>query len=327
MADPAVGQPDPAAAELLSSVMSHPGLQETQAPDGSAQPAADPAASRFLETFSGQPAPTQNAPEAAPAQEQPGPTNGQAPTGGRLYAGKYRNVEELERAALEKDRTLREREAELRAARAVNQHLEEVFAPLRTQREERRPAVPVTFDERNNPVVDPEAFMAAIEERARAIAREQVQETLRPLSAMSNASAKLRGDYPELLQQEGQFAQWLSANPDMQERVSRDPDFYLEGAYLKFSRDLGHAQQTQNREAASAAQEQVRQARANAGPAGGSPMGSRRGTEQDAMTSKLTSLYKYGQETGNWKPYKDARLEMALGQPFLDTMERSSWGR
>jgi hypothetical protein len=283
---------------------------QSQVPGGQPATAQEPAM---------QPVSPTAAPGAAPAQ---------ASTGGRLLAGKYRSVEELERAALEKDRTLRERETELRAARAVNQHLEEVFAPLRQPREDPRTRpIPVTFDERQQPIIDPAALMQMVDERAREIAGQTVQDTLRPLSVLSQANNRLRADYPEIGQHEGEFTQWLQANPEMQDRVTKDPEFALEHAFLKFERERGFAVNTQNRETASAAQDQVTRARANASPGGGGPVASRRMSEQDAQVQQLNAFFKHGQETGDWKPYKNARTEMALGKGFTDLLERTSWGR
>ena len=325
------------AKDLLSSIDLHPGLQTTQGPDG--QPVMDDAsqaaqATAFLENTvppSGQPAiPT--APAAAPEAPTASPATAQAPaTGGRLLAGKYRNVEELERAQINAQQALRERETELRAARAVNQHLEEVFAPLRQPREtQREKPIPISFDSQNQPFVDPNAVLQMIEEKAREIAREQVQESLRPLSQLSQANARLRSEYPEVAQREAEFAQWLSANPDFQQRVTQDPDFYLEGAYLKFERDRGQVVSAQNAQTASAAQGQVSQARAHASPAGGSPVATRRTTEDEAVVGRLNALYKHWQDTGDpqaLKAYKNARTAMALGGNFLDVLEKATWGR
>ena len=335
MSDPS-GQPAEerqAISNLLGSIDAHPGLQTVSGPDG--LPAMDDAsvaaqATEFLreKVPGGQPAQAQ---APATSQEQPTATPGSeqaSATGGRLLAGKYRSVDELERAQIDAQRTLREREAALRAARAVNQHLDEVFAPLRQPREEKRDKpIPVTFDERQQPIIDPAAVMDIVREVAREVASQQVQDTLRPLSQLSQANARLRNEYPEVAQREGEFAQWMAANPEYGERVSRDPDFYLEGAYLKFERERGMTQGAQNANTASAAQEQVSRARANASPAGGGPVATRRQTEQDATQANLNALKKYAVETGDWKPYTKARLEGALGTGFVDTLQRTTWGR
>lgn len=322
------GQPDPVVADLLGSINEHPGLQVQVNEDGTEAPANDPAGQNFLaEQTSGQPAPEQQPPApAAPNQAAPGSV---APSSsGRLFAGKYRSVEEMERAHLIAQQTLREREAENRAIKAVNQHLDEVLTPLRTRPERPEPtAIPVTFDRNNLPVLDPAALDAAIEARARVAAREQVQAVLGPMTAMSRANSQLRNEYPEFAQRDGEFTAWLQAHPEYQERVIQDPEFALEGAYLKFERERGFAVNQQNMQAAQAAQSQVRQARDNASPAGGNPVAQRRGTEQDSVTQRLTALHRHGQETGDWKPYKQARLEMALGAEYLSTLERTTWGR
>ena len=313
---PESGQPtvDPG---MLESIANHPSLQTTKEPDGTEVAREDPSSTHFLSTFGGQPAP---APETTPAApESPQPT--------RLLAGKYKSVEEMERATIERERTLHEREAELRAARAVNQHLEEVFAPLRNQRDQpRERPVPVTFNDQQQPIVDNAALMEMVDRRAREIAREQVAETLQPLQSLSLANNRLRAEYPEIVQREGEFAQWLQANPSYQERVQRDPEFALEGAYLKFERDRGLATTTHNLETNTVAQAQVNQARSNASPAGGGATATRRPSESDAMQQRLTELYKLGNDTGNWKPYKDARTELAVGKQVLDSLN-TTWGR
>lgn len=323
-------QPDPLAADILSSIASHPGLQVQALPDGTEQPANDPAAQNFLadRVPGGQPAPS---PEPSSPVQPTMPDAGAAakPSGGRLFAGKYRSVEEMERAHLEAQSALRDREAENRALKSVNQHLEEVFAPLRQERVRPEPTqpIPVVFDRNNMPVLDPAALDQAILERAQAVAREQVQAYLGPLTAMSQANARLKASYPESVQLEGEFTDWLKANPEYRERVTQDPEFALEGAFLKFERERGFAVQAQSRETAQAAQAQTSQARAHASPAGGSPVAQHRPQEADGTAAALNKLYKYGQETGNWKPYQKARLEMAIGPEFLGVLEKTNWGR
>jgi len=313
------GQPV-VANDILQSIDSHPGLQGNPAPTADA-PQPD-ASSDFLNQFSGQP--------AATAEPEPQATQPAAPpstTVGRLLAGKYKTVEELESAAQEAQRTIHAREAELRAVKAVNQHLEEVFAPLRNQRETpRERPIPVTFNEQQQPIVEQAAFMDAVREAATQIAREQVQETLRPLSALSSANNRLRASYPEIGQRESEFSAWLQANPDYQAKVQQDPEFYLEGAYLKFDRDRGQTVANHNADLNSAAQVQVNQARSNASPAGGTPTASRRQTEAESVGKRLQDLQKLGQETGNWKPYRDLRTEIALGKNVIDSIANTTWG-
>lgn len=334
MAEPVV-QDDPnqpqVAKDLLSSIDIHPGLQSVTGPDGLPVPddaAQATSATAFLES-SGQPAlpATPAPPEAQTAP--PAPAQAPASTGGRLLAGKYRNVEELERAQIEAQRTIRERETELRTIRAVNQHLDEVLTPFREARKEPKQNIPVSFDQQNQPYIDPNTVMEMVEERAKEIAREQVQESLRPLSALSQANARLRQEFPEVAQREGEFAQWLQANPAYQERITKDPDFYLEGAYLKFERDRGQVVNAQNLQTASAAQEQMSRARANASPAGGNPVATRRTTEEEAVVGRLNALYKAWQETGDpqlKRAYANARTELALGN-YAAVLERATWGR
>lgn len=319
--DPA-GQPDPVVADLLGSIDQHPGLQVQVNEDGTEAPANDPAGRNFLSDHGGQPAPEPQPPApAAPNQEAQETV---APSSGRLFAGKYRSVEEMERAHLIAQQTLREREAENRAIKAVNQHLDEVLTPLRTRPDRPDPTmVPVTFDRNNLPVLDPAALDAAIEARARAA----VQAVLGPMTAMSRANSQLRTEYPEFAQRDGEFTAWLQAHPEYQERVVQDPEFALEGAYLKFERERGFAVNQQNLQAAAAAQSQVRQARDNASPAGGNPVAQRRAPEQDGASQRLNALFKHGQETGDWKPYRQARIEVALGADYMSTLEKTTWGR
>lgn len=307
--------------DILASIDSHPGLQGQTTPAGQ-EPSEDATATGFLQQFSsGQPA-------QQPAREEPTQPSAPTPTSvGRLLAGKYKTVEELESAQIEAQRTIRDRETELRATKAVNQHLEEVFAPLSNRRETARERpIPVTFNDQQQPIVEQAAFMDAVREAATQIAREQVQETLRPLSALSSANNRLRASYPEISQRESEFASWLQANPDFQERVQRDPEFYLEGAYLKFDRDRGQTIANHNADVNSAAQVQVNQARSNASPAGGTPTASRRATEGESIHRRLAELHKLGNETGNWKPYRDLRTELALGKNVIDSIANTTWG-
>lgn len=316
----------PAEGTTLQNILNeHPGLQTREVEPGVETPVTDPSAENFLKTFGGDPATPNTRPErpepTAPAPEQPS---------GRLLAGKYRTPEEMERAYLEAQKALRDREAENRALQAVNLHLEQVFQPLR-RAERPEPtlpdAVPVSFDAQNQPIVKTDSLRQMVHEEAARIAREQVEATLRPISALNQANNRLRTEYPEVAQREADFAAWLSAHPDYQQKITQDPDFYLEGAYLKFERESGSATRSSQAQTTNAAQAMLNQARANAAPAGGAPTGVRRETEVDGMAKQLEAAYKHYQETGDAKPYKKLRTEMALGKSFTDQIERSSWGR
>jgi hypothetical protein len=329
------GQPGATVDETLQQILAdHPGLANPAQAGGKLNdyhPAVqpdDPSAQQFLGSFvpqqGGQPALEQQVSQR-PAPTELAPQPPASPISGGLIFGKYKSIEEAERGYREADQRRQTVERENTALKAVNLHLEQVFAPVRQQREVPTPPQEVAVQFRGDqPVVPTADFVRVAQEQARAAAREEVRNALEPLGRMNEAQTRLIAEFPDFSQRQSEFAQWLAANPTYKERVTSDPDAGLEHAYLRFNHEAGaYRQQTTQQ-----ARGQVETARQAASATSSSPGSTvRRTTDLDNRAARLNELYNHAQQTGDWGPYKKARLEEALGSQFMSTLDQSQWGR
>lgn len=329
------GQPGSDVQQTLEQVIAdHPGLNNPEAQGGKLndyRPVAlpdDPTAQQWLQDHSGQPAPTQQVtPARAPTEPAAEPAQ---PERGGLIFGKYKSQEEAERGYWETVKRQQAIERENTTLKAVNLHLEQVFAPMRQKREEPTPPpqfTPVQF-QGDQPVVPTADFMRMAEERGRAAARDEVRNALEPLQRLSATQTRMSAEFPDFSQRQSEFNQWLAQNPTYQERLVADPDTGLELAYLRFDREAGNHRQAASQQATQQARGQIESARSAASATSSSPGTSvRRTTELDNRAQRLTDAFKWAQETGDWNPYRKARLEEALGSQFLNTLDQTNWGR
>lgn len=265
--------------------------------------------------------------EPAPASTTPAPAQAAQPEG--LVFGKYKSLDEANSGYWKLVDELKSRDAENRALKAVNLHLEQVFGGFREPRPDPTPQhIPVQLLPDQTPVIPMDRVREATDARAAQIARETVTQILGPLQALSGAQARVSSEYPEFNARQGEFAQWLNLNPNYQERATRDPDAGLELAWLRFRNETAQRQQAVSAQTTNVAQQQVNQARSQAGAVANNGGGgaTRRTTDVQARATQLTELWNYGQQTGDWKPYKNFRTAEALGEPFLNDLERTSWG-
>jgi hypothetical protein len=313
MADPTVTEQPP---NTLSVI--HPAF----ATDEQGQPVTDPAAADFYAQTQppGQPEP------AAPTTQEGIVPPAQPPVD-RLIAGKYRTVDEAERGIQELQRTLTERNQENLTLKAVNQALEPV---MRAVRPEPRPETPQfirpVLDEQGNAVIPASAIEEIVQRRANEAAAQQIQNFLGPLAAIGQAEVQLRAKYPEASAQEGDFRSWIAANPAIQSKITQDPEWNLEAAYLRYDRDRGATLRAAAAQTTSTGQAVIDTARREAS-AVPSAAGQRRVSETQTRDAALTKLLQHAQETGDKKPYANARMEEAIGSKFLSDMEKTSWGR
>jgi len=157
--------------------------------------------------------------EEAPTRQEP-----TGPEANKLFAGKYKSVEELEKGYVNAQKELYDRNAENIALRTAKAVINE--GGFRREREE--PTKPEFVKGGYNPEGDPVI---------RNLTREEVQKALAPMTALSNAQSNIQQRYPEYSGREGEFTQWLTNNPDNQREVFDNPEGNLEVAYLRFERD------------------------------------------------------------------------------------------
>lgn len=336
MPDPVVSNaPDtPDALANQSIEVLHPGLSAGVDTGAGVMLPDDPSAINFLQAEVPQPAPVSQSPATqsqAPAQA-PAAAEPPQSSGGRLFAGKYRSVEEMERGYREQQKVLDARSEENRILKAAQLAAERIGG-FRREREDLTPAppahIPVTF-QGDQPVVPVSDLRTEIIAAAQAAARETVSGILTPMQRLGEANNTVRSSYPEFSQQEAAFTGWLRDNPRYQELIQHDPEVGLESAYLKYRNDTGVQQVSAAHQTAIAAQQQVEQARSQAAPAGGAGAASRRPTEQESRLGDLERLHKRWQETGDIKAkdaYVKARIAYGLGDGFLNTLNQTQWGR
>lgn len=329
--------------EQMGVVIDHPAFKDGTLSNRQGEPynpanvPNTPEATDYLSQFPGalpgvaaQPAVEQTQPAADPAQ--PAEAAPQArPEPSRLFAGKYRSVEDLEKGYDEAHKALRDREAKLRAVEAVRNELEPLLGGFRREREQPQPAlnrIPIQFDPQTGaPYVSPEVFNPYIEARAREVAMEQAREVLTPITRLNDVNNTLRSEYPEFGQREQAFAAYLRDNEEVRDRIAKDPE-YLETAYLKFDRQSGDRVRQQTVETTRQAQDTVNAAKQQSSAGAGGVGGGRRVSELETRDAQIRALRKQAEETGDYRGYVKARLEQAVNTGgHLDALDRSGWGR
>ena len=277
------------------------------------------------------PTPQPAAPEPAqpPAPAPPAAQPASQPSGG-LFLGKYKSQDEADRGYWELVDKLKEMNVRNTALEAANLTLQTALGPQRRERDTpQQPTtpqfVPVQF-QGDQPVVPVESFRQSSREDAVQAARQTVQEMLAPIQQLSAAQTRISTDFPEFPQRQAEFTQWLSRNPDYQERIARDPDAGLEHAYLRYERDAALRSQSTRTQATQHAQAQVAQAR-QAASASVSGSNGRRMDESQSRAQTIAQALEYANKTGDWNTYRKLRLTEALGEDFLNSLALTNWGR
>lgn len=266
--------------------------------------------------------PATTTPQSSPAAQPDQPTGG-------LVFGKYRSIDEANAGYWKLVDELKSRDAENRALKAVNLHLEQVFGGFREARPDPAPQhIPVQLLPDQTPVIPAEQVRQSAAREAAEVARQTVNQILGPLQQFSSAQARVQSEYPEFSSKQGEFSTWLSQNPTYQERAAREPESGLELAWLRFRDESVRRQQAVSAQTTTAAQQQVTQARQQAGAVAqnGGGGATRRTTDVQARANRLSELWNYGQQTGDWKPYKDFRTAEAVGDSFLNDLDKTRWG-
>lgn len=334
---------DPQVQQMLKKIVDdHPGFGPPAAQGGMLNDYApvnlpnDPTAQAYYQAHvppNGSPPASPQQPPQEPAQPPaPAPPAAQPaasqPSGGLIY-GKYKSDDEAQRGYWELVDKLKEMNARNTALEAANLHLQTTMIPQRRERETPPPQqpqfVPVQF-QGDQPVVPVESFRQAGRDDAAQVARETVQAMLAPIQQFNAAQARVSTEFPEFQQRQAEFAQWLSKNPDYQDRVARDPEAGLELAYLRYEREAAIRGQATRVQATQNAQAQVDQAR-QAASASVSGNTGRRMDEQQSRNAAIGQALEYAQRTGDWKPYTKIRMTEALGEDFLNSLQMTNWGK
>lgn len=275
------------------------------------------------------PAPSQEPaqqPAQPPAAAPPAPQPVASQPGGDLIYGKYKSQDEAQRGYWELVDKLKEMNIRNTSLEAANLHLQTTLQPQRQVRETppQPQYIPVQF-QGDQPVVPVESLRGASQEDAARVARETVQQMLAPIQQFNAVTSRITSEFPDFPQRQAEFTQWLSRNPEYQEKVGRDPD-HLESAWLRYDRESAQRNQTVRTQATQQAQAQVSQAR-NQASASTQGSNGRRMDDQQSRAAMIGKALEYANRTGDWKPYKDLRMSEALGEDFLDSLARTSWGK
>ena len=307
-----------------------PGAVSTRNPDGynpaNVGDSAVPYVQKWNEQFGSQPAaeqPPAQAQEPTPPAPPAGPQEPQVPRDDKgrytkLYAGRYRSPEDLESAYLnqfqETQRIIAERDAIKAAQVMLNQQ------PFRSREPERPSPIRVSVPQEGEPFVDPSQLDSYVEQRARQVASQQIQEVLGPILQSSKALNNVRATYSDYQQNEADFSKWLTVNPELAGRIHENPEMGTEYAYLKFLRERGQVMSAQAQAQAAQSQPQLDQARQHAARPNA---GRNEVNENQSRSAHLAELYKYGQETGDWRPYQRFRI----GEVVPGWHTNTDWGK
>lgn len=284
----------------------------------------DASAQEYYRQFpDGQPDSTQAAAPVVPAA--PAPDTNQP---GGLVFGKYKSLEDANAGYWKLVDELKSRDAENRALKAVNLHLDSVFGGRHERPEPTPPShIPVQLLPDQTPVIPADQVRQQAAREAAEVARAEVTRILGPLQALGGAQSRISAEYPDFTTKQTEFSQWLSLNPTYQERAARDPESGLELAWLRYRDESSRRQMAVSTQTTTNAQQQINQARSQAGAVAqnGGGGSTRRTTDIQARAAKLNELWNYGQQTGDWKPYKNFRTEEAIGNLAGD-LEKTRWG-
>ena len=177
---------------------------------------------------------------------------GQPEGGERLFAGKYKSVEELERGyqnLFEEGRKLVSRLQEAESSpRAGPQGGDWI-----SDRED--PAARSAA--RTQDPVDALSLAGVPVNELKKLIQQEVMHEFQPIIQGANARQAIAQDYPEFVQFEGELAQFLEANPQLKSRYNRtysvDPEVALKWAYSEFTRASGGNRTSASGEAQAAA--------------------------------------------------------------------------
>ena len=314
--------------EMLKRSITHPELPgmggvSTQNPAGYNPADVPDAASAYTQAWNAQFAQPEQPQQAQPQPPPPAPQEPPPPRDDRgrftkMYAGKYRSPEELEtgyiQSTQETQRIIAERDGLKAALALLNQQ------PQFRTREERPQPIKVNVPQEGEPFIDPAQLDSFVEQRARAVALQQIQDTLGPILKSNQALNNVRAAYPDYGQNEVEFTKWLSSNSDLASQLSQSPEIGMEYAYLKFLRERGALLAQAAQAQAAQTQPQLEQARQHAAPPNA---GKSEPNENASRQKQLEELYRYGQQTGDWRPYQKYRLTEAIPSWHVKT----DWGK
>jgi hypothetical protein len=225
------------------------------------------------------------------------PTDGQ-PAEERLYAGKYKTIEELEKG-YENLQSIEHQNNQRLAA------LESRFAAsdpddriLPSDRREARKRPEEVLEELGIPSDSLGEFVA-----------NQLAQALNPLIQGQQAREQLKKSYQNFDTLENEVAQFIASTPEVQTRYQRmfrvDQGGAMEWAIDRYLKTKGATQQpaeTASGADAAAARLDARLPGSTSGGARGADLGESQRIEQ------LRRAYEYGQKTGDWSVYQSMRI-------------------
>lgn len=225
------------------------------------------------------------------------------PTEERLYAGKYKSVEELEKGYLNMQTVENQNNQRLAAleSRFATSDPDDRILPSERREGRRRPE-----DVLEEMGIPPDAIGDLVAER--------LSQALNPIIQGAQAREMLKRSYQNFDSLEGEVANFIASNPDVQTRYQRmfrvDQGGAMEWAidrYLKLNKGPGTAPPE------SASGEDAAAARLDARLPGSASPGQRgQDLGQAQRLEALQRAFEYGQKTGDWSMYTNMRINEVI---------------
>ena len=236
-----------------------------------------------------------------------GDQDGQPDPEKRLLAGKYETVEELEKGYLNMQTVENQNNQRLAAleARFAAADPDDRIMPGDRRDARKRPAE--VLEEMGIPSDAIGEFVA-----------EQLSMALNPLIQGNQAREQLKRDYQNFDSLEGEVANYIAANPEVQSRYQRmfrvDQGAAMEWAIQRYLKTRGPGASPPE----SASGGEAAAARLDARlPGSGSPGGRGQDLAQNQRLEELRKAYDYAQKTGDWSVYQNMRINEVISESHL----------
>lgn len=229
----------------------------------------------------------------------------------KLLAGKYKNVDELERgydSLFKEGQRLVNRIRELEEVRPTSRESDPWGDPNGVEVTERIDPAARSAARRENPA-DVLAMAGIPVEAAEELIRRTVQAEIRPLFQGAQARQSVAQIHPEFVQFEGELAQFVAANPSLSGRYNRiyatDPEVALDWVFGEFMRSRGPSPEN----GASGAQQAAARLDAQL-PGRTQPQR----TAPDEYSEKYDAARRLAEQTGNWEEVLRLKLGSTVGE-------------
>jgi hypothetical protein len=225
----------------------------------------------------------------------------------RLYAGKYKSVEELEKGYLNMQTVENQNNQRLAAIEARLGASDPDDRILPSERREGRKRPEEVLEEMGIP-----------SEAIGDLVLERITQALNPIIQGNQAREQLRHSYQNFDSLEGEVANFIASTPDVQTRYQRmfrvDQGAAMEWAIDRYLKTKGPG--TAPAESASGADAAAARLDARL-PGSGSPANRGQDLGQAQRLEQLQKAYEYAQKTGDWSVYSSMRINEVIPESHM----------